>query len=109
MKKVYVGLRGDIIHPGIINIISEAAKYGEVIAGVLTDKAIAEYRKLPLLTFEQRKNIVYNLKGVSQVVEQDDWSYVPNLYKYKPDYIIHGDDWKSGSLVKVRSNRNSIY
>lgn len=104
MKKVYVGLRGDIIHPGIINIISEAAKYGEVIAGVLTDKAIAEYRKLPLLTFEQRKNIVYSLKGVSQVVEQDDWSYVPNLYKYKPDYIIHGDDWKSGSLSKVRED-----
>ncbi len=104
MKKVYVGLRGDIIHPGIINIISEASKYGEVIAGVLTDKAIAEYRKLPLLTFEQRKDIIYNLKGVSQVVEQNDWSYVPNLYKYKPDYIIHGDDWKSGSLSKVRED-----
>lgn len=102
MKKVYLGLRGDIIHPGIINIINEASKYGDVIAGVLTDKAIAEYRQLPILTFEQRKNIVFNLKGVSEVIEQDDWSYVPNLLKYKPDYIIHGDDWQYGFLSKIR-------
>lgn len=102
MKKVYLGLRGDIIHPGIINIINEASKYGDVIAGVLTDKAIAEYRQLPILTFEQRKNIVFNLKGVSEVIEQDDWSYVPNLLKYKPNYIIHGDDWQYGFLSKIR-------
>lgn len=102
MKTVYLGLRGDIIHPGIINIINEASKYGHVIAGVLTDKAIAEYRQLPILTFEQRKNIVYNLRGISEVVEQDEWSYVPNLLKYKPDYIIHGDDWKNGCLSKIR-------
>ncbi len=102
MKKVYVGLRGDIIHPGIINIINEASKYGDIIAGVLTDQAIAGYRELPILTLEQRKQVVSSLKGVAEVVEQNEWSYVPNLKKYKPDYIIHGDDWKSGSLSKIR-------
>ncbi len=102
MKKVYVGLRGDIIHPGIINIINEASKYGDIIAGVLTDKAVSGYRDLPILSFEQRKQIVGSLKGVTEVVEQDEWSYVPNLLKYKPDYIIHGDDWKSGSLSQIR-------
>lgn len=104
MKKVYLGLRGDIIHPGIINIINEANKHGRVLAGVLSDKAIAEYRKLPVLTFEQRKNIVENIKGVSEVVEQKERSYVPNLLRYKPDYIIHGDDWKNGSLSKERED-----
>ena len=104
MKTVYLGLRGDIIHPGIINIINEANKHGRVLAGVLSDKAIAEYRKLPVLTFEQRKNIVENIKGVSEVVEQKERSYVPNLLRYKPDYIIHGDDWKNGGLSKERED-----
>lgn len=102
MKKVYVGLRGDIIHPGIINIINEASKYGDVIAGVLTDEAIAGYRELPILTFEQRKEVVNNIKGIKEVVAQNEWSYIPNLKKYKPDYIIHGDDWKTGSFSKIR-------
>ena len=102
MKKVYLGLTGDFIHPGIINILTEATKYGELIVGLLTDSAIATHKRLPFLTYEQRKAVVENLKGVSEIVPQEEWSYVPNLKKYKPDYIIHGDDWKSGPLSKVR-------
>lgn len=102
MKTVYLGITGDIIHPGIINIILEATKYGEVTIGLLTDSAIAAHKRLPYLTYEQRKQVVENIKGVSRVVPQEDWSYVPNLKKYKPDYIIHGDDWKAGSLSKIR-------
>ncbi len=95
-KTVYLGMIGDIIHPGIINIVEEGAKYGELVIGLFTDKAIATYKRLPYLTYEQRERVVMNLKGVSRVVPQDDWSYVPNLRALKPDYIIHGDDWKTG-------------
>ena len=95
-KKVYLGMIGDIMHPGLINIINEGAKYGEVMIGLYTDKAIATHKRLPYLTYEQRKNVIENIKGVSSVVPQDEWSYVPNLLKYKPDYIIHGDDWLYG-------------
>jgi phosphoenolpyruvate phosphomutase len=102
MKTVYLGITGDIIHPGIINILTEATKYGEVVIGLLTDPAIAAHKRLPYLTYEQRKQVVENLKGVARVVPQEDWSYVPNLKKLKPDYIIHGDDWKTGSLSKIR-------
>lgn len=101
-KKVYLGLTGDIIHPGIINIINEGAKHGDVIVGLLTDKAIVNHKRLPYLTYEQRKNVVENLKGVSEVVPQEDWSYVPNLKRLKPDFIIHGDDWKTNYLSKIR-------
>ena len=101
-KTVYLGMIGDIMHPGYINIINKAAEYGEVIVGLFTDKAIANHRRLPYLTWEQRKNVVENIKNVSCVVPQDDWSYVPNLYKYKPDYIIHGDDWQSGPEKYLR-------
>lgn len=92
----------DIMHPGLINIIQEGAKYGDVIIGLFTDKAIATHKRLPYLTYEQRKNVVENIKGVSEIVPQDDWSYVPNLVRYKPDYIIHGDDWQVGPDKYIR-------
>ena len=101
-KRVYLGLTADIIHPGIINIINEGAKHGQLIIGLLTDSAIVSHKRLPYLTYEQRKQVVENIKGVSEVIPQEDWSYIPNLKKLKPDFIIHGDDWKSGSLSKIR-------
>ena len=93
---------GDIMHPGLINIINVGAKYGDVMIGLFTDKAIATHKRLPYLTYEQRKNVIENIKGVSSIVPQDEWSYVPNLLKYKPDYIIHGDDWQMGPDKYIR-------
>ena len=101
-KTVYLGMIADIMHPGLINIIMEGAKYGDVMIGLFTDKAIATHKRLPYLTYEQRKNVVEHIQGVAQVVPQDDWSYVPNLKKYKPDYIIHGDDWVEGPDKYIR-------
>lgn len=101
-KKVYLGMIADIMHPGLINIINEGAKYGDVIIGLFTDKAIATHKRLPYLTYEQRETVVRSINGVSDVVPQDDWSYVPNLVKYKPDYIIHGDDWLQGPDKYIR-------
>ena len=102
VKKVYLGMIADIMHPGLINIINEGAKYGDVIIGLYTDKAIATHKRLPYLTYEQRETVVRSIHGVSDVVPQDDWSYVPNLVKYKPDYIIHGDDWLEGPDKYIR-------
>jgi len=102
MKKIYVGMSADLIHHGHINIINQAGVYGEVIVGLLTDKAIASYKRLPALTYDQRKVIVESFKGVSQVVPQETLDYVPNLIKYKPDYVLHGDDWKTGIQAETR-------
>lgn len=101
-KIVYLGMIADIMHPGLINIINEGAKYGNVIIGLYTDKAIATHKRLPYLTYEQREIVVRSIHGVADVVPQDDWSYVPNLVKYKPDYIIHGDDWLEGPDKYIR-------
>ena len=101
-KTVYLGMIGDIMHPGLINIINEATKYGDVMIGLYTDKAIATHKRLPYLTYEQRKQVIESIKGVSSIVPQDDWSYVPNLVKYKPDYLIHGDDWLYGPDKYIR-------
>lgn len=101
-KKVYLGMIADIMHPGLINIINKGAEYGDVIIGLFTDKAIATHKRLPYLTYEQRETVVRSIHGVADVVPQDDWSYVPNLVKYKPDYIIHGDDWLEGPDKYIR-------
>ena len=102
MTRVYVGMSADMIHHGHINIIKEAAKYGEVIVGLLTDKAIASYKRLPYLTYEERETVVAALKGVTKVVQQESLDYRPNLEVLKPDIVVHGDDWKTGVQAKVR-------
>jgi phosphoenolpyruvate phosphomutase len=101
-KKVYVGMSADLIHPGHLNIIKEAAKLGEVMVGLLTDKAIASYKRLPALKFEQRKLIIESIKGVAEVVAQEELDYSDNLRKYKPDFVVHGDDWKKGVQQQTR-------
>ena len=101
-KKVYVGMSADIIHTGHLNILHEAQKYGRVTVGVLTDAAIASYKRLPYLTYEQRATIVSNLKGVEEVVPQTQLDYTENLLRLKPDYVVHGDDWKHGVQQKTR-------
>lgn len=94
----------DIMHPGLINIINEGAKYGDVVIGLYTDRAVADHKRLPYLTYEQRKAVVENIRNVSEIVQQDEWSYVPNLKKLRPDYIIHGDDWKFGADAEIRED-----
>jgi len=102
MKKVYVAMSADLIHHGHLNIIKEARKLGEVIVGLLTDEAIASYKRLPYLSYEQRKIIVENMKGVKRVIPQYTLDYVPNLIKLKPNYVIHGDDWRTGIQKETR-------
>ncbi len=101
-KIVYIGMTADIIHPGLTHIIEEGAKYGSVVVGLLTDKAIIRYKRLPYLTYTQRAEVVSHIKGVAKVIPQDEWSYVPNLVRLKPDFIIHGDDWQHNYLSSIR-------
>jgi phosphoenolpyruvate phosphomutase / 2-hydroxyethylphosphonate cytidylyltransferase len=104
MKKVYVGMSADLVHPGHINIIKEAVALGDVTIGLLTDKAIASYKRLPYLSYEQRKIVIENISGVKQVIPQEALDYVPNLKKIKPDIVVHGDDWKTGLQQKTRQD-----
>jgi phosphoenolpyruvate phosphomutase / 2-hydroxyethylphosphonate cytidylyltransferase len=96
MKKVYIAMSADIIHPGHLNIIKIARELGEVTVGLLTDEAVASYRRLPYLTYEQREIIVTNLKGVKEVIPQKSWDYTENLRKIRPHFVVHGDDWQTG-------------
>jgi len=103
-KTVYIALSVDVLHHGHINLINHAKKYGKVIAGLLTDSAISTQKRLPLLNFDQRKKILENISGISKVVPQNEWEYAKNILKLKPDYMIHGDDWITGSDKNLRSS-----
>tara|TARA_Y100000592_G_C5452598_1_gene309587 strand:- start:39 stop:1328 length:1290 start_codon:yes stop_codon:yes gene_type:complete len=101
---VYIGMCADLIHHGHLNIIKQARKYGKVVIGLLTDSAIASYKRLPALSYEERKIVVENIVGVNEVIPQDTLDYIPNLEKIKPNYVVHGDDWKEGVQKQVRQN-----
>ena len=101
-KKVYVGLAADVMHEGHINILKIANSYGDVVVGLLTDEAIASYKNIPYLDFKRRKIIIQNIKFVKKVIPQQTLDYVKNLNLIRPDFVIHGNDWKNGVQKKTR-------
>ena len=102
-KKVYIGMSADIVHEGHINILNVGSKLGKVTLGLLTDTAIASYKKIPILNYKKRESIVKHLKMVENVVPQYTLDYTENLEKFKPDYVVHGDDWKYGVQKNIRN------
>ena len=102
VPEIYVGMSVDILHHGHINILEKASSYGKVVVGLLTDKAITFGKRLPMLNYENRLKIIEGIKYVSRVVPQEEWDYSNNLKKYKPDFMIHGDDWNQGPLAPYK-------
>ena len=101
-KIAYVGMSADILHKGHINILKTASSYGDVYVGLLTDQAIGSYKKIPYLNYKKRKVILENIKYVKKVIPQYTLDYVENLNMIKPDYVVHGDDWKTGVQKETR-------
>jgi len=107
-KTAYIAMSTDLYHSGHVNIINQAAKYGSVIVGILTDEAIATYKRPPILNAEERKQIVASFKNVDKVVLQETLDYTQNLRALKPDYVVHGDDWRTGIQQQIRNKVISV-
>ena len=107
-RTVYMCFSTDIIHGGHIAIIRKAQKLGKLIIGVLSDDAVASYKRFPLVPASERKLIFENVAGVYKVVEQESLSYRENLEKYKPSIVVHGDDWCQGFQKPIRDEVTSI-
>ena len=103
-KKVFISLTAESIHHGHIKLIDEGKKHGDIVIGLLTDNAVAKHKRLPLLNFDQRKTIIENISGVSEVIAQDEWDDSIIIEKLRPEYVIHGDDWLSGPQLRLRDN-----
>lgn len=104
MKSVYACFSTDVIHEGHLHIIQEAQAYGELTIGVLTDEALINFDRFPTITFDERFQMMQKLDGVAHVVAQSTVSYTENLQKLKPDYVIHGDNWKTNEQKIIRDN-----
>ncbi len=103
-KTIYTCFCTDVIHAGHLNIIQEAQKYGEVIAGVLTDEAMIRFNRFPTISFEERMALLRNLEGVSRIVVQNSPLYDEIIRELHPEYVIHGDNWISGPTRAIRDN-----
>jgi len=95
-------MAAEYLHYGHISLLVEASKYGDVIVGLLTNEAIASYKRTPTTTYEQREKVISHIREVSLVVPQETLDYVENLKRYKPEYVVHADDWKVGVQSKTR-------
>ena len=107
-RTVYMCFSTDIIHGGHISIIKKAQRLGKLIVGVLSDEAVTSYKRFPLVPAKERKKLFANIAGVYKVVDQKTLSYADNLEKYKPDIVVHGDDWVSGFQRPIRDEVTSI-
>lgn len=101
-KIVYVGMSADLVHPGHINLLEAASAFGTVVVGLLTDQAIASYKRVPYMSFDQRRAVVENIRQVSRVIPQETLDYSDNLRLLKPDFVVHGDDWQTGVQSETR-------
>ena len=107
-RTVYMCFATDIIHGGHIAIIKKAQKLGKLIVGVLSDEAVASYKRMPLVPASERRVMFENIAGVHRVVEQRTLSYRENLEKYRPDFVVHGDDWQTGFQRPIRDEVTAI-
>ncbi len=101
-KTVYMCFSTDVIHGGHVEIIQKAASLGELTVGVLTDEAVASYKRFPVLSYEERAKIIGSIRGVHRVIPQSTLSYADNLRLLRPDYVVHGDDWITGFQKPIR-------
>ena len=101
-RTVYMCFSAEYIHSGHVAIINKARRLGRLIIGILSDEAVSSYKRYPLIPYEERKALFSNMAGVERVVEQKTLSYRENLEALKPDYVVHGDDWKEGFQLPIR-------
>ena len=104
MKTVYTCFCTDVIHEGHLNIIEKAKEHGRVVVGALTDEALIKYNRFPTLSLEERIKLYKELDGVDEVVIQNDFMYNDVIASIKPDYVIHGDNWKNGPESAIRDH-----
>ena len=107
-RTVYMCFASDIIHGGHISIIKKAQKLGRLIIGVLSDEAVASYKRMPLVPASERKRLFENIAGVYKVVDQNTLSYRENLEAFKPTIVVHGDDWVTGFQRPIRDEVTAI-
>lgn len=87
----------DLFHIGHLKILQNAKKYGDkLIVGISTDEFNKKKGKKTIIPFEQRKEIVENIRCVDIVIGENSWEQkIEDIEKYSVDIFVMGDDWKN--------------
>lgn len=104
MKTVYTCFCTDVIHEGHLNILRHAGEYGRVVVGVLTDEAMVRFNRFPTISLEERMELIRDTHLADEILVQNDIMYDSILTQLHPDYVIHGDNWKTGPECAIRKN-----
>jgi len=95
-KKVITYGTFDLFHIGHLKFLQRASKLGnKLIVGVSTDEFNQIKGKKAIIPYEQRAEIVRNIKCVDMVIPEYSWEQkVDDIKKYKVDIFVIGNDWK---------------
>ena len=104
MDTVYVAMCADVLHRGHVNLLKNAAQYGRVVVGLLSDRAVASFKRVPFMTYQDRLAVVQDLIYVDEVVQQDATTPAPYIAQMRPEVFVHGDDWCNGRETFVRDS-----
>ncbi|MCL2866501.1 MAG: phosphoenolpyruvate mutase [Clostridia bacterium] len=107
-KTVYMCFSAEWLHSAHVALIHKAADLGRLTIGVMTDEAVASYKRFPLVPYAERKALFENIACVNRVVAQRELSYRENILAFKPDIVVHGDDWREGHQRPIRDEAETI-
>lgn len=103
-KTVYTCFTTDVIHEGHLNILNEAQKYGKVIVGILADEELIRFDRFPIIDIKKRMEMFRGINSVADVIVQKCANYDDVIEKYRPDYVIHGDNWLEEPQKAIRDH-----
>lgn len=99
--RVYADIVGDLFHMGHVEFFKNAKALGDyLIIGVLSDETVASYKRVPILTTEERAAVIQACKYVDEVIidpplrTTKEW-----LQEHQIDVVVHGDDFNPALLL----------
>lgn len=100
----------DLFHIGHLNIIKRLSALGDrLIVGVSTDEFNAIKGKRPIVPFEQRLEIVQNIRDVDLAIPEDRWSQkAEDIATYDVDILGMGADW-TGKFDDISDDIEVVY
>jgi len=94
-KKVFVGGTFDLLHPGHVEFLKEAAKYGRVYVSISRDKNAERVKRRPIVMHEdERLELVKAIRYVYEAFLGHENDFLDSVMRVRPDIIFLGPDQK---------------
>ncbi len=102
-ERVYVDLVGGLFHAGHVELLRAARSLGDwLVVGVLSDDVVAEYKRRPIMTLEERVAVVRACRYVDEVVAAaPDVVTLAFLQEHDISMVVHGDDLSKEAIAAV--------